>query len=143
MRRNAVDGPTATRLREVFESFEADDALKVLVLTGAGGQFCAGADLKAMADPRRRNHVEPTGRAAGSDGLTRMHLRKPAIAAIEGHAVAGGLGLCVDVATQRPRGPRRGVRRVLPPLGRAADRRRQPCGCRASSGPAAALDMTS
>ena len=93
--RNAVDGPTAHRLREAFEAFEADDALRVLVLTGRGGQFCAGADLKAMADPRRRNHVEPTGRAAGPMGPTRMHLGKPAIAAIEGHAVAGGLELAL------------------------------------------------
>jgi enoyl-CoA hydratase len=93
--RNAVDGPTAQRLREAFEAFEADDALRVLVLTGRGGQFCAGADLKAMADPRRRNHVEPTGRAAGPMGPTRMHLGKPAIAAIEGHAVAGGLELAL------------------------------------------------
>ena len=93
--RNAVDGSTAQRLREAFEAFEADDALRVLVLTGRGGQFCAGADLKAMADPQRRNHVERTGRAAGPMGPTRMHLGKPAIAAIEGHAVAGGLELAL------------------------------------------------
>jgi len=93
--RNAVDGPTADRLREAFESFEADDALKVLVLTGAGGQFCAGADLKAMADPARRNAVEPTGRAAGPMGPTRMTFSKPVIAAVEGHAVAGGLELAL------------------------------------------------
>jgi enoyl-CoA hydratase len=93
--RNAVDGPTAARLREAFEAFEADDSLSVLVLTGAGGQFCAGADLKAMADPARRNVVEPTGRAAGPMGPTRMSLAKPAIAAIEGHAVAGGLELAL------------------------------------------------
>jgi enoyl-CoA hydratase len=93
--RNAVDGPTAAHLLEAFESFEADDALRVLVLTGAGGQFCAGADLKAMADPARRNAVEPSGRAAGPMGPTRMHLSKPTIAAIEGHAVAGGLELAL------------------------------------------------
>jgi enoyl-CoA hydratase len=93
--RNAVDGPTADRLREAFEAFEADDSLRVLVLTGAGGQFCAGADLKAMADPARRNAVEPTGRAAGPMGPTRMHLTKPVIAAVEGHAVAGGLELAL------------------------------------------------
>jgi len=93
--RNAVDGPTAAHLIEAFESFEADDALRVLVLTGAGGQFCAGADLKAMADPARRNAVEPSGRAAGPMGPTRMHLSKPTIAAIEGHAVAGGLELAL------------------------------------------------
>ena len=93
--RNAVDGPTAAQLLEVFETFEADDALHVLVLTGAGGQFCAGADLKAMADPARRNAVEPSGRAAGPMGPTRMDLSKPTIAAIEGHAVAGGLELAL------------------------------------------------
>jgi len=93
--RNAVDGPTAALLREAFESFEADDTLRVLVLTGAGGQFCAGADLKAMSDPRRRNTIEPTGRAAGPMGPTRMDFTKPVIAAIEGHAVAGGLELAL------------------------------------------------
>jgi enoyl-CoA hydratase len=93
--RNAVDGPTAALLLDAFESFEADDALRVLVLTGAGGQFCAGADLKAMADAQRRNVVEPTGRAAGPMGPTRMDFTKPVIAAIEGHAVAGGLELAL------------------------------------------------
>ena len=93
--RNAVDGPTASLLREAFASFEADDALRVLVLTGAGGQFCAGADLKAMADPALRNVVEPTGRADGPMGPTRMNFTKPVIAAIEGHAVAGGLELAL------------------------------------------------
>jgi enoyl-CoA hydratase len=93
--RNAVDGPTATSLREAFERFDADDALRVLVLTGAGGQFCAGADLKAMDDPARRNAVEPTGQAPGPMGPTRMRFSKPVIAAIEGHAVAGGLELAL------------------------------------------------
>ena len=94
-RRNAVDGTTARLLREAFETFEADAALSVLVLTGAGGQFCAGADLKALADPARRNHVEPTGSAPGPMGPTRMDFTKPVIAAIEGHAVAGGLELAL------------------------------------------------
>ena len=93
--RNAVDGPTAAALLEAFVAFEADPALAVLVLTGAGGQFCAGADLKAMADPGRRNVVEPTGTAAGPMGPTRMALSKPVIAAVEGHAVAGGLELAL------------------------------------------------
>jgi len=93
--RNAVDGPTAALLREAFISFEADDSLRVLVLTGAGGQFCAGADLKAMADPALRNVVEPTGQADGPMGPTRMNFTKPVIAAIEGHAVAGGLELAL------------------------------------------------
>ena len=93
--RNAVDGPTAALLLEAFERFEADDAQRVLVLTGNGGHFCAGADLKAMADPALRNVVEPTGQGAGPMGPTRMHLGKPVIAAIEGHAVAGGLELAL------------------------------------------------
>ena len=93
--RNAVDGPTAAALRGAFAAFEADAALKVLVLTGAGGQFCAGADLKAMADPARRNAVEPTGSAPGPMGPTRMDFTKPVIAAVEGHAVAGGLELAL------------------------------------------------
>ena len=93
--RNAVDGPTAQKLREAFEAFERDADLRVMVLTGGGGQFCAGADLKALADPQRRNHVEPTGRAPGPMGPTRMALAKPVIAAIEGYAVAGGLELAL------------------------------------------------
>lgn len=93
--RNAVDGPTARRLLEAFEQFEADDAQRVLVLTGNGGHFCAGADLKALADPALRNVVEPTGQGAGPMGPTRMILSKPVIAAIEGHAVAGGLELAL------------------------------------------------
>ncbi len=93
--RNAVDGPTALALREAFEAFERDDALRVLVLAGAGGQFCAGADLKAMADPARRNAIEPTGGAPGPMGPTRMAFSKPVVAAVEGHAVAGGLELAL------------------------------------------------
>ena len=93
--RNAVDGPTAAALRAAFEAFEADDRLHVAVLHGEGGTFCAGADLKAMADPQRRNAVEPTGLGPGPMGPTRMPLSKPAIAAIEGHAVAGGLELAL------------------------------------------------
>jgi enoyl-CoA hydratase len=93
--RNAVDGPTAVALRHAFEAFEANDALKVLVLTGSGGQFCAGADLKAMADPNRRNAFEPTGTGTGPMGPTRMSFSKPVIAAIEGYAVAGGLELAL------------------------------------------------
>ena len=93
--RNAVDGPTAAALLDAFERFEADAALKVLVLTGAAGQFCAGADLKAMADPARRNVIEPAGTAPGPMGPTRMAFTKPVIAAVEGHAVAGGLELAL------------------------------------------------
>ena len=93
--RNAVDGRTAAALRAAFESFEADAGLRVAVLHGGGGVFCAGADLKAMGDPLRRNAIEPTGTAPGPMGPTRMAFSKPLIAAIEGHAVAGGLELAL------------------------------------------------
>jgi enoyl-CoA hydratase len=93
--RNAVDGPTAKALLDAFENFERDETLKVAVLTGGGGQFCAGADLKALGDPTRRNAIEPTGTAAGPMGPTRLEFSKPVIAAIEGHAVAGGLELAL------------------------------------------------
>ena len=93
--RNAVDRPTAEALYEAFEVFEADASLSVAVLTGAGGNFCAGADLKAMADPERRNTVEATGTSTGPMGPSRMQLSKPVIAAVSGHAVAGGLELAL------------------------------------------------
>ena len=93
--RNAVDGPTALALRAAFEAFEADADARVAVFTGGGGQFCAGADLKAVGDPARRNPIEPTGSAPGPMGPTRMAFSKPVIAAIEGHAVAGGLELAL------------------------------------------------
>jgi enoyl-CoA hydratase len=90
---NAIDGPTATRLADTFRRFEADEDAAVAVLTGANGKFCAGADLKAMREPGapRANRVEPDG--DGPVGPTRMLLGKPVIAAVEGHAVAGGLEL--------------------------------------------------
>ncbi len=94
-KRNAVDRPTATALREAFERFEADDALRVAVLWGAGGTFCAGADLSAFPDPERRNEVEPDGTGPGPMGPTRMPLSKPVIAAVAGYAVAGGLELAL------------------------------------------------
>ena len=94
-RRNAVDGPTALALRQAFERFESDDALRVAVFTGSGGHFCAGADLTALADPALRNAIEPTGQAPGPMGPTRMAFSKPVIAAIEGYAVAGGLELAL------------------------------------------------
>ncbi|MBL8351066.1 MAG: crotonase/enoyl-CoA hydratase family protein [Burkholderiaceae bacterium] len=93
--RNAVDGPTAAALREAFERFEADPALAVAVFTGGGGQFCAGADLAAVADPARRNTVTADGSGPGPMGPTRRALTKPVVAAVEGHAVAGGLELAL------------------------------------------------
>jgi len=88
--RNAVDGPSAARLADAFRRFDADPALAVAVLTGAGGTFCAGADLKAVA-ARCGNPVRLEG--DGPMGPTRMLLSKPVLAAVEGHAVAGGLEL--------------------------------------------------
>ncbi|HEY0316939.1 MAG TPA: crotonase/enoyl-CoA hydratase family protein [Solirubrobacterales bacterium] len=87
-RRNAVDSATARALRQGFEDFEADDSARVLVLTGAGGEaFCAGADLKALDldvdDP------------AGPEGFTRLTPSKPAIAAVNGWCLAGGLELAL------------------------------------------------
>jgi enoyl-CoA hydratase len=90
---NAIDGPTAIELADAFRDFDSDASQSVAVLTGAGGTFCAGADLKAMSEPglARVNRVEPDG--DGPVGPTRMLLSKPVIAAVEGHAVAGGLEL--------------------------------------------------
>jgi enoyl-CoA hydratase len=90
--RNAVDGPTAAELADAFRRFESDDALAVAILTGAGGTFCAGADLKAVSDGRG-NRVTEDG--DGPMGPSRMLLDKPVIAAVEGWAVAGGLELAV------------------------------------------------
>ena len=90
---NAIDRPTADELAGAFRRFEADGDLSVAVLTGSNRTFCAGADLKAMRQPdaSRVTRVEPDG--DGPVGPTRMLLRKPVIAAVEGHAVAGGLEL--------------------------------------------------
>jgi enoyl-CoA hydratase/carnithine racemase len=91
-RRNAVDFATATALVEAFRRFDGDESLSVAVLTGAGGTFCAGADLKAIAEGHGLSVTED---GEGPMGPTRMRLGKPVIAAIEGHAVAGGLELAL------------------------------------------------
>ncbi len=88
--RNAVDRPTAEALAEAFRIFELDEEARVAVLTGAGGCFCAGADLKAISQGRA-NRFEEDG--DGPMGPSRMSLSKPVIAAVAGYAVAGGLEL--------------------------------------------------
>ncbi|NRQ50240.1 crotonase/enoyl-CoA hydratase family protein [Aeromicrobium stalagmiti] len=93
--RNAVDGPMAAALREAFGRFDEDDSLAVAVLTGAGGTFCAGADLSSVQDPERAPHLDPDGLGDGPMGPSRMQLSKPVIAAVAGHAVAGGLELAL------------------------------------------------
>lgn len=86
--RNAVDRDTAEALAYAFRQFDIDPLTDVAILTGAGGNFCAGADLKAF-----NNHLTPEG--DGPMGPTRMRLAKPVIAAVEGFAVAGGLELAL------------------------------------------------
>jgi enoyl-CoA hydratase len=88
--RNAVDATTAAALADAFRHFEADDDAAVAILTGAGGTFCAGADLKAVGG-ERTNRVTEDG--DGPMGPTRILTDKPVVAAVEGYAVAGGLEL--------------------------------------------------
>src|SRR6202047_948333 len=90
---NAIDAPAALELADAFRRFDADESAAGAVLSGANGTFCAGADLKAMrsGEPERVTRLSPDG--DGPAGPTRMLLCKPVIAAVEGHAVAGGLEL--------------------------------------------------
>ena len=90
--RNCVDGPTAAELAAAFRRFDADESASVAVLTGEGGCFCAGADLKSVSEGRG-NQMNVDG--DGPMGPSRMLLGKPVIAAVEGYAVAGGLELAI------------------------------------------------
>ncbi|KAI1317810.1 Enoyl-CoA hydratase [Mortierella claussenii] len=100
-KRNCVNGPTAKRLYQAFLDFDADPTAAVAILTGAGGNFCAGADLAAIqnqdeANPMSSEWPEDTlPGPIGPMGPTRMTLSKPVIAAISGFAVAGGLELAL------------------------------------------------
>jgi enoyl-CoA hydratase len=91
-RRNAVDAATAQELCSAFRRFDDDPTASVAILTGAGGTFCSGADLKAIAAGEPRP-IRPEGE--GPMGPTRLRLSKPVIAAVEGHAVAGGMELAL------------------------------------------------
>ncbi|MFL6125153.1 crotonase/enoyl-CoA hydratase family protein [Actinophytocola sp.] len=92
--RNAVDGPTATALAAAFRAFDADETASVAVLGGVGPAFCAGADLKSVGT-ERGNQLIPVADGDGPMGPTRLVLSKPVIAAVQGHAVAGGLELAL------------------------------------------------
>lgn len=92
-KRNAVDGETARALYDAFKAFDSDAEAKVAVFTGADGNFCAGADLKAVSEGGG-NPIKTTG-DFGPMGPSRLLLSKPVIAAVEGYAVAGGIELAI------------------------------------------------
>ena len=125
--KNAVDGPAARALAEAFREFERDDGLRVAVLWGAGGVFCAGADLKARAG-RRGLRLAPHGRRAhGPDAV--WPSRSPPSPPSKGYAVAGGLELALDVR------PARGLRRTPSSAcsagaGACPSSTAAPCACR-------------
>ena len=91
--RNCVDGPTSAKLASAFRAFDTDPELRVAILTGTDGHFCAGADLKAISSgvPGKTLRLEADG--DGPMGPTRLQLSKPVIAAVEGYCVAGGIEL--------------------------------------------------
>ncbi|MBN2688980.1 MAG: crotonase/enoyl-CoA hydratase family protein [Deltaproteobacteria bacterium] len=91
--RNAVDGNTARQIADAFRAFDGNDGLDVAVLWGAGGHFCAGADLTALTDETTRNQLNDDMALDGPMGPSRLMLSKPVIAAVSGYAVAGGLEL--------------------------------------------------
>ena len=95
-KRNAVNGETARELYDAFLKFDGDEDADIAVLTGNGGAFCAGADLKALSDQAGGNPFETGGAGTLAPmGVSRLQLSKPVIAAVEGHAVAGGMELAL------------------------------------------------
>src|SRR4029079_13434694 len=136
--RNAVDGATARKLFDAFLTFDADKDSSVAVFTGTHGAFCAGADLKAVAKGDREKKREVGGHNTMAPmGPSRLRLSKPVIAAVEGHAVAGGRGMALwggigsggrhEIGAWGGYARGRGgcdLRHFLPPLRRAIDRPR-------------------